>query len=216
MSALQRSTLSPRPRVRKAEKSEQTLAAIVATGFEIAKAQGLQAVSLTSVAKALGISKGGVALRAGSLEQLQHMVVDVYEAQFIRAVYEPAMQQPRGVARLDALVHGWMAQGIDLNTLIGSLYGMCAFHMDSAPQPLRARLLQGFRRWQETLEFSVRQAIQMQHLRSDTDAEQLVFEIFGLMVSFSYAELMLRKGDGFARAKAAYGRLMWPYRSINP
>jgi AcrR family transcriptional regulator len=53
---------------KRSDKSEQTLAAIVSTAFDIARSQGLQGVTLTSVAKELDISKGGVALRVGSID----------------------------------------------------------------------------------------------------------------------------------------------------
>jgi AcrR family transcriptional regulator len=230
---------SPPSGVRKAEKSEHTRAAIVAAGLQIAKEQGLQAVSLTSVAKALGLSKGGVALRSGSLEQLQHMVLDEYEALFVRTVFQPAMAQPRGLPRLDALVNLWIGQGLELNTLLSSLYGMCAFTVDPAHETLRARLLTGFLAWQEAIEHAIKQAVELKQLRPDTDPEQLVFEIFGLMTSLAYAHLMGKRqvamralgqlggpeegalsaaacrAQSLARAQASYARLIWPYRSIN-
>lgn len=195
-------------------KSEQTLAAIVSTAFEIARTQGLQGVSLTSVAKALGISKGGVALRVGSIDALKNLVLDAYEDFFRRTVFEPALSAPPGLPRLDRIMALWIGGGSELHVLLGSLYGHCTFEVDPVHLPLRARLVKGFVQWQKALEHTVRQAMAYRHLRPDTDPEQLVFEIFGLMMSFMYAERLSKSGHSLERAQAAYARLLWPYRSV--
>jgi len=199
---------------KRSEKSEQTLAAIVAAGFDIARKQGLQSVSLTSVAKELGISKGGVALRVGSIEALKNMVLDEYEAYFKRSVFEPAMASPPGLPRLDALMHRWIAGGAEMHTLLGSMYGHVTFEVDPIHLPLRERLVKGFMLWQKALERTIRQAVQLKHLRADTDPQQLVFEIFGLMMSFMYAQRLSKSEQSVERAEAAYARLLQPYRAV--
>lgn len=199
---------------KKTEKSEQTLAAIVACGFEIAKRLGLQAVSLTSVAKELGISKGGVALRVGSLESLKNLVLDQHEAHFRKVVFEPAMELEPGIDRLDGLVMSWIRFSLDMNTLLGSLYAHCAFEVDAENIALRSRLIQGFVLWQRAMERTVTQAVTLKHLRPDTDPEQLVLEVFGLMLGFMYQQRLSRTPHTVERAEAAYKRLMWPYRSV--
>jgi AcrR family transcriptional regulator len=199
---------------KRSEKSEQTLAAIVAAGFLIARQQGLQNVSLTSVAKELNISKGGVALRVGSIDALKNMVLDEYEAFFRRTVFEPAMTAEPGLPRLDKMMHLWITGGADMHVLIGSMYGHCTFEVDPVHLPLRARLVKGFVLWQSALERTIRQAVALKHLRPDTDPEQLVFEIFGLMMSFMYAQRLSKSEHSLERAEAAYTRLLWPYRSV--
>lgn len=199
---------------KRSDKSEQTLAAIVAAGFDIARRQGLQSVSLTSVAKELGISKGGVALRAGSIEALKNMVLDTYEAYFRRTVFEPALAAAPGLPRLDAIMHLWITGGSEMHVLLGSLYGHCTFESDPVHLPLRERLVKGFVLWQKALERTIQQAVDLKHLRPDTDPEQLVFEIFGLMMSFMYAQRLSRSPHSLERAEAAYARLLWPYRSV--
>jgi AcrR family transcriptional regulator len=199
---------------KRSDKSEQTLAAIVSTAFDIARSQGLQGVTLTSVAKELDISKGGVALRVGSIDALKNLVLDEYEAFFRRTVFEPAMAAEPGLPRLDRMMGLWIGGGADMHVLLGSMYGHCTFEVDPVHLPLRARLVKGFVLWQKALEHTVRQAIAMRHLRPDTDPEQLVFEIFGLMMSFMYAERLSKSGHSLERAQAAYARLLWPYRSV--
>ncbi|MEY4561408.1 MAG: hypothetical protein RLZZ618_685 [Pseudomonadota bacterium] len=193
-------------------KRDQTMDALVSTAFDIAKRQGLLAVTLTSVARQMGVSKAGVALRAGSVSELQHLVLDEYERLFQVGVFRPAMAQPRGAPRMDTLIDLWVEQGAEINTLAGSLYAVAAFDVAEAQQPLRERLLRGFRIWQGILERSVGQAVDEEHLRKDTDVEQLVFDILGLMMSFLYAQRLTPERDALARVRASYVRLMLPYR----
>ena len=50
-------------------------------------------------AERLGISKSAVFFRAGSLESLQHMVLDEYDRRFADEIFIPALSQARGLPR---------------------------------------------------------------------------------------------------------------------
>ena len=54
---------------------------------------------------------------------------------------------------------------------------MHAFEYDDRQGPLRDQLLDGVRRWRTVLKRTVVQAIDEGHLRPDTDADQLAFEM---------------------------------------
>lgn len=197
----------------RSEKSEQTYTAIVAASFDIARRQGLHSVSLTSVAKELKISKGGVALRVGSIEALKHIVLDEYESFFKRTVFDPALEVPAGLPRLEAMVHRWIADGAELHMLLGSLYAHCTFDVDPVHKAQRERLVSGFVRWQRALERTIGQAVEQGHLKADTDAEQLVFEIFGLMMSLVYSQRLSVQPPSLERGEVAWKRLLAPYRA---
>ena len=106
---------------RKREKSEQTLAAIVAAGMDIAVNTGLQNLTLNSIAQKLGISKSGVFVRVGSLESLQILVLDEYERVFALTVFMPTLSEPAGLPRLNAIVHRWVHHGNELTALIATI-----------------------------------------------------------------------------------------------
>ena len=86
------------------ERSEATLGAIVDTALDMALAEGLDSLSLGEVAKRAGMSKSGVFSRIGSREALQKAVIDEYGKRFIQEVFVPAMREPRGLPRLDAIM----------------------------------------------------------------------------------------------------------------
>lgn len=202
--------------VRRREKSEQTLAAIVAAGMDIAVHKGLQCVTLNSIAQKLGISKSGVFVRVGSLESLQILILDEYERIFALTVFMPTLSEPAGLPRLNAIVDRWVHHGNELTALIASHYAVNTFDDDPQAHPdvLRTRLVNGMLAWRQTIERTVKQAVDHGHLRADTDPEQMVFEIFSLLTGFLYDAHVKRDPRCFERVMAAYGRLMSTYRSF--
>ena len=161
----------------KTEKSELTFAAIVDASLDMAATQGMESLSLGQVAKRLGISKSGVFSRVGSLEALQQAVLDEYDRRFVAAVFTPAMAQPRGLPRLNALVSLWVERASNVELSTGCVYVAGAFEYDDVESPLRAVLEGNLRRWRAAMVRTVRQALEAGHLRPDTDPEQLVFEV---------------------------------------
>lgn len=198
----------------KTEKSELTFAAIVDTALDMAAAQGMESLSLGQVAKRLGISKSGVFSRVGSLEALQQAVLDEYDRRFVAAVFTPAMAYPRGLPRLNALVSLWIERASNVETLTGCIYVAGAFEYDDVDSPLRSVLEHNLMRWRAAMVRTVDQALEAGHLRPDTDPQQLVFEIYSLMIGLMHDARFLRDPKAPERVKAAYERLISTYRSF--
>jgi AcrR family transcriptional regulator len=202
---------------RRRDKSEQTLAAIVAAGMDIAVHKGLQSVTLNAIAQKLDISKSGVFVRVGSLEALQILILDEYERIFALTVFMPTLSEPAGLPRLNAIVHRWVHHGNELTALIASHYAVNTFDddPDAHPDALRTRLVNGMMAWRQTLERTVQQAIERGHLRADSDPEQMVFEVFSLLTGFLYDAHVKRDPKCFERVMSAYGRLLSTYRAFD-
>lgn len=198
----------------KTEKSELTFAAIVDAALDMAAAQGLESLSLGQVAKRLDISKSGVFSRVGSREALQQAVLDEYERRFVEAVFTPAMAQPRGLPRLNALMSLWIERACNVELLTGCIYIAVAFEFDDVESPLREILENNLRRWRGVMVRTVRQALDEGHLRPDTDPEQLVFEVYSLMIGLMHDARFLRDPKARERVRAAYERLISTYRSF--
>lgn len=196
------------------EKSELTFAAIVDAALDLAAAQGLESLSLGQVAKRLGISKSGVFSRVGSREALQHAVLEEYDRRFVAAVFTPAMAYPRGLPRLNALVTHWIDRACNVELLTGCIYVAGAFEYDDVDSPLRPMVEDHLRGWRAAMVRTVRQALEAGHLRPDTDPEQLVFEVYSLMIGLMHDARFLRDPKAHERVRAAYERLISTYRSF--
>ena len=94
----------------KTQKAELTRAAIVGAALDLAAAEGLESITLQAVADRVGLSKSGVFSRAGSREALQKAVIEEFGRRFLADVFVPAMQQPKGLPRLDEIVRRWIAR----------------------------------------------------------------------------------------------------------
>lgn len=192
----------------KTERSGLTLAAILDTALAMAAAEGLESLTIGEVAKRLGLSKSGVFSRVGSREALQKAVVEEFDRRFVQDVFVPAMREPRGLPRLDEIVRLWIRRTADVDAKMGCLYSAGSFEFDDRDGPVREQLLDGIRRWRGALKRTVIQAIDAGHLRPDTDAEQLVFELDGLFIALMREARFMRDARAGERTWAAYQRLV--------
>lgn len=192
----------------KTDRSELTRAAILDTALEMATADGLESLSLGEVAKKLGLSKSGVFSRVGSREALQQAVIAEFERRFVQAVVIPALREPRGLPRLNALVRLWLQRARDVDIRSGCIFSAGAFEFDDREGPLRDALLDGVLRWRAALRRSVVQSMETGELRPDTDPDQLVFELDALFIALMRDARFLRDPKAADRAWAAYERLM--------
>jgi AcrR family transcriptional regulator len=195
----------------KTQKAELTRAAIVGAALDLAAAEGLEAISLQVVADRVGLSKSGVFSRVGSREALQLAVVEEFGRRFLADVFVPAMQQPKGLPRLDTIVQRWIVRTRDVEAHTGCIFSAGAFELDDREGPLRDLLHSEILRWRSALRRTVLQAVDAGHLRADVDAEQLVSEIYALMLGTIHDTRFLRDARAAERSQAAWQRLRSTY-----
>lgn len=197
----------------KTVKSEMTRTAIIGAALDLACEQGLEAISLQVVADRIGLSKSGVFSRVGSREALQKVVIEEYGRQFLAEVFVPAMQAPKGLPRLKAIVERWLVRMREVEVQKGCLYTAGAFELDDRDGELRDFLLQQVAAWRSTLRRTVLQAIDAGHLRADTDPEQLVGELSNMAIGLLHDARFLRDPRAAERAQATWQRLLRSYQT---
>jgi len=196
-------------------KSEATYATILEAAMQMAAAEGIGKLSLGELAKRTGISKSGVFSRVGSLEQLQCAVLDEYDRRFAADVFLPTLALPRGLPRLTAQVAAWIRRASDEAVQTSCLYTAGAFEFDDQAGAVRDRLQQGAVQWRASLRKTILQAMEAGQLRPDTDPEQLVFEIYSLVVGLLHDARFLHDGQAARHAQRAFNRLISTYKSFN-
>jgi len=197
----------------KTERSELTQSAIVDMALEMAALDGLDSLSIGEVAKRLNLSKSGVFSRIGSREGLQKAVLDEFDRRFQQDILLPALREPRGLPRLDAIMRAWLARATRTGSRGACLYVAGAFEFDDRDGPLRELLLAGVSRWRQALRRSVLQAQEASHLRADADLEQLMFELDGLFTALMREARFLRNPEAESRGWASYQRLIQHYKA---
>ena len=137
------------------------------------------------------MSKSGVFAHFGSREELQISVIREYHERFEEEVFFPAMREPRGLPRLRALFERWVRR-VSVEIDSGCIYISGAVEFDDRPGPVRDALAQMVRAWHGALERAIRMAIEEGHLRADTDPQQMLFEIHGLILALHHDARFLR------------------------
>ena len=192
-------------------KSEMTRAAIIGAALDLAAEQGLEAISLQVVADRIGISKSGVFSRVGSREALQQAVIAEFGRRFLADVFVPAMQAPRGLSRLNAIVRRWIERTRIVEANSGCIYTAGAFELDDRDGELRETLLKDVVSWRAALRRTVLQAVNEGHLPTTTPVENLVADIYSLMIGCVHDSRFLRDQTAPDRAHASYQRLIRSY-----
>ena len=196
-------------------KGRQTRAAILDAALALASHIGLEGLSIGALAEVTGMSKSGVFAHFGSREGLQISVVQEYHAKFEAEVFAPAMSAPRGLPRLRALFDRWLKR-VSLEVHSGCIYISGAVEFDDRPGPVRDALVTMVQTWQGALARAIHAAVAEAHLRPDTDAEQLLFEVHGLILALHHDARFLRHAGAEERARAAFERVLshWAEPSI--
>lgn len=196
----------------KTQKSELTRTVIVGAALDLASAQGLEAITLQAVADRIGLSKSGVFSRIGSREALQRAVIEEFGRRFLADVFVPAMRQPKGLPRLNEIVARWIRRTEQVEAHQGCIYTAGAFELDDREGELREVLLQEVVSWRAALRRTVQQAVEAGDLRPDTDPQQLVSEINGLIIGLLHDTRFLRDSRAAERAQSTYARLLKSYQ----
>jgi AcrR family transcriptional regulator len=188
-------------------KGDATRAAIVEAALAVARRDGLEGLTIGALAEQLDMSKSGVFAHFGSREELQLAVLHAYAARFVDSVLRPALGQPRGLPRLAALLSNWLdALGRELEQ--GCLMIAGASEYDDREGSLHDAMVRIVAGWKSELLRALSIAADEGHLARGTDAEQLVFEIYGLMLVAHQDARLLRSRDSLTRARAGLARLL--------
>lgn len=192
-------------------KGVQTRAAILDAALGIASRDGLEGLSIGMLADALGMSKSGVFAHFGSREDLQIALIDEYARRFIEAVFYPAIRLPRGLPRLTAMFENWLFRVQTVDIPNGCVFISGAVEFDDREGPVRDRMVAVNRGWQGEMRIAARQAIDCGHLGAACDPEQLVFELYGVMLALHHDARLLRDVRAVERARRAFDRTVGYY-----
>jgi AcrR family transcriptional regulator len=195
-------------------KGEMTRAAILDVALELASRDGLEGLTIGVLADRMNMSKSGVFAHFGSREDLQMEVIKLYHQRFEHEVFYPSIKEPRGLPRLMAMFDRWIKR-VSVEIASGCIYISGAVEYDDRPGPIREQLVSMVQAWQSALLRSVQQAIDCGHLKPDTDAQQLIYETYGLILALHHDARFLRTPGAIDRARRGFERLIENYRNPN-
>jgi AcrR family transcriptional regulator len=182
--------------------------AVTRRAVEIASLDGLDGLSFGRLADDLGISKAGIQTLFRTKERLQLATVEAAQEAFVDAVVRPAQDSPAGVARIRALVDGWIDYAVQPLFPGGCFWGANLPIFDSRPGPVRDALLRQQRAWVTTLATQFRRAVAAGEI-ADVDPEAAAFQVSAVLHAVNLA-LRLSDDDSVTMARHVIDGLLQP------
>jgi len=194
-----------------AGKRAATRDTILDHAYVLARNDGLEGLSIGTLAADVGMSKSGVFAHFGSREELQLAVLELGAQRFMANVLLPALKQPRGLPRLRAIVTHWFAWARKHQS--GCVLLSAASEYDGRDGALHDAVVAQQAGWRGELQKTIAQAVGEGHLRTDTDTAQLAFEIYALLLGLHHDGGLFGYDEAERHTAAAFERL---WRSWQP
>jgi AcrR family transcriptional regulator len=185
-------------------KGDETRQLILERAFALASRLGLEGLTIGALAEAMDMSKSGLFAHFKSKEALQLAVIDHAADRFRARVVLPTLQAPRGEPRARALVDHWLTWYREETSDNGCFFVAAAFEVDDRPGPVRARIADRQREWDEFLTTLARKAVEEGHFRADLDARQFAFTLHGISLVAQHHARLLGDRQAEARARRAF------------
>jgi AcrR family transcriptional regulator len=184
---------------------------ILEKAVHIASVEGLESMSLATLAKATSMSKSGLFAHFRSKEALQIAIIDEAERIFTDVVVRPALAAPVGLERVQRLVEGYVEYCAGGPFQGGCFFAAAAHEFDGRPGPVRDRVIAFYDNWNRQTRTTLQEAAQRGDLREGVDVDGFLFELNGIGLAANFAS-QLQNGserareDGVAAARALVER----------
>lgn len=192
-------------------KGAATRELILDHAYELARQDGLEGLSIGALALGVGMSKSGVFAHFGSREELQLALLDTATRRFLDFVIRPAVQSPRGLQRLRAILEHW-SEWIRVHYSGCVLMSAVVEYDGREDGPMRERVKQQQSGWREELARAIRQTVEVGDLHAATDADQLAFELYAVMLGLHHDASLFGFEGAHRRSWAAIDRLLASYQ----
>ncbi len=188
-------------------KKADTRTTILRQALDLSSEVGLEGLSVGSLAKRVGMSKSGLYAHFESKEDLQSQVLHTAAEVFADVVMAPAIKEPRGLPRIQALFDRW------LDWSSSELSGGCPFisaatEYDDRPGPVRDTLVAHLSDLTGAIARAARISIEEGHFRDDLDVDQFTFEFWGILLSYHHFARLMRHDEAPERASRAFAGLI--------
>jgi AcrR family transcriptional regulator len=203
-----------RPLSRKAENKDgrrkTTKGRILTEGVDLLSRSGFAGVTLGVLAHQTGMSKSGLFAHFKSKDDVQLELLEetarIAASSYLRA----AMESKPGIARLHAVVDGWLGWTEKAGLRGGCPVAAGMFELDDAPEadPVRQHLVGLEKKWRGLLTQLVKEAIETGELKRDLDVAQFVWELCAFYLNHHASHRFIRDPHALDRANRAFHSLI--------
>ena len=190
-------------------KGDKTRRTIVEVALKIVSRHGLEGLTIGELAKAVGMSKSGLFAHFRGKDQLQLEVLQLATEKFIDTVMRPAFEQPRGEARIRAMLMNWLAHLNDKKVLPGgSVLIAASIELDDRPGELRDFVQRAQKDLISNIEKAATIAVEEKDFRKDLDVEQFAWTLYSFVLGYHHFKRMLEDPKAEIHLKRSFNGLM--------
>lgn len=189
-------------------RGTDTRAAILDEAANLASLNGLNGLTIGTLATHTGMSKSGLFRHFGSKEELQVATLRAGVDRFTETVIRPALRAPRGQRRVRALFDRWLDWGTSQGFAGGCIFIPASFELDDQPGAARDYLVQTQQSWLDLLATTARKAVDTGDFRADLDVAQFAHEFNTVLLGFNQAHRLLHDPKAAERALLQFERLI--------
>lgn len=183
--------------------------AILRVAADLASVDGLEGLTIGTLAETLGMSKSGLFAHFGSKEELQLATVETARKIYVSEVVAPALTAPPGVLRLVAFCESFLSY-VDRAIFPGGCFFAAAMvEYNSKEGAIRDQIVAVQLEWMGSLERCALKAVERRELQPQVDAAQLAFELEGVLLSANWYSRLFVDTTYIVRARVGvHTRLM--------
>jgi AcrR family transcriptional regulator len=173
---------------------------VLDTAVMRASVDGLEGLTIGRLAEETSMSKSGLHGLFGSKEELQLATFEKAVEGFVREVWLPVANQPRGLPRLLALLDNWIGYHERRSLPGGCFVTTATIEFDAKPGPLRDAVLRARSQMHAVLEADIRTAVEAGDLPATVDPADTAFTLYALASAASQA-MQLEEPHAAERAR---------------
>jgi AcrR family transcriptional regulator len=195
-----------RPARRQRSDGQRSRDTILREAAQLATVEGINGLSISRLADAVGMSKSGLFAHFGSKQELQLATIETASALFTEQVIEPASHAPSGLERLQQLAENFLRH-VEGNVYPGGcFFASVAAEMDTHPGPVRDLAVQLTLEWRHQLESAAQEAQAEGAIDPSEDPEQVAFEINAYLLLANAQFIVSQEPTPINRARRAFER----------
>jgi len=191
----------------------RTTETILRAAADLASREGLDRLTIGTLAGELGMSKSGLFAHFGSKEELQLATIEAASRRVAEAVLKPALAAPRGIARLAAACDRLIDYLAKPEFPGGCFFNMTRAEFHARPGAVRDAIAERKRYWRQLLVRLIGEAQGQGELAAAVDPRQLAFELEAVMDAATWSIADDNKERELKHARDAVHRLLEPCRA---
>jgi AcrR family transcriptional regulator len=185
-------------------KGMRSRAAVLEHSVQMASREGLEGLTIGSLAAELEVHKSSVFALFGSKEELQLATLATARAILIDQVVAPALASEEGLPRLLAIGEAWCDYLLSEVFAGGCFLCAASAEMDGRPGPVRDAVAVVMREWIAVLSANIKAAIAADDLRADIDPAAMAFRLNALGMAANWQRQLLEDPAGIEHARGAW------------